>query len=232
MGLSGAGKDTVAQMLQRGLVSAGATKVEIGGFADYLRDISKRIGLDPFKRETKEVPHVLSASQFEERLYDATETLFMNKLPSRDRAALWAYAMDEYEERFLRDRDATSNDPYFEISPRQFMQVLGTAGRKVRDTFWIELAQKKWHESSGIVLVTDCRFENEAALADKVLFVKRPFVSPVCPHVSERLAFHINAGIVSIPGQEIIDNGGSLEDLEREVASAAASLAVLFSAAF
>jgi hypothetical protein len=229
MGLSGAGKDTVAQMLQRGLVSAGATKVEIGGFADYLRDISKRIGLDPFKRETKEVPHVLSASQFEERLYDATETLFMNKLPSRDRAALWAYAMDEYEERFLLDRDATY--PYYAISPRQFMQVLGTAGRKVRDTFWIELAQKKWQESSGIVLVTDCRFWNETEIADRVLIVDRRD-TVVTPHISEKLSWDITNGIVSIPGQELIDNNGSLEDLEREVASAAASLAVLFSAAF
>jgi hypothetical protein len=230
MGLSGAGKDTVAQMLQRGLVSAGATKVEIGGFADYLRDISKRIGLDPFKRETKEVPHVLSASQFEERLYDATETLFMNKLPSRDRAALWAYAMDEYEERFLLDRDATY--PYYALSPRQFMQVLGTAGRKVRDTFWIELAQKKWQESSGIVLVTDCRFENEADIADKVLLVERRDAPMVALHVSEQLAHDLTYGERSIPGQELIDNNGSLEDLEREVASAAASLAVLFSAAF
>jgi hypothetical protein len=226
MGLAGAGKDTVAQMLQRGLVAAGFTNVVIGGFADYLREISKDVGLDPFNRDIKEVPHVISHGDLIDRLYDATEQKFCRILSMNDRASLFAYTLTKLEKKFLRDEKATY--PYFELSPRQFMQTIGEAGRLVRPTFWIELAQRKWKALPGIVLVTDCRFDNEAAVAEKVLLVVRSDVALVSPHVSEQLASDLTSGQRSIPGQELILNQGSLEDLEVEVATMATSYALLF----
>ena len=230
MGLSGAGKDTVAAMLQRGLVGAGLKHVVIGGFADYLRTISKAVGLDPFNRDLKEVPHIISAPEFQDRVYAASEEAFCRLLSEKDRSALWAYLFDKLDEQFLRDGEHYSGG-YYEVSPRQFMQTLGMSGRKVRDTFWIELAQRKWRGQQGIVLVTDCRFWNEAAIAEKVLIVVRKNVLPVSAHVSEKLSWDLTNGIVSIPGQELIYNDGSLEDLEVEVAVMATSQALLFGAA-
>jgi hypothetical protein len=229
MGLAGAGKDTVAQMLQRGLVGAGAQHVSIGGFADYLREISKLMGLDPHKRETKETPFIIGRDDFENRLFDAIELKLCRLLPMNDRAALYAYTFDDCE-KFRYDKAALYE--YYSISPRQFMQTLGEAGRKVRADFWIDLAQRKWKSLPGVVLVTDCRYANEAAVADQVLLVVRNDLEPVNPHVSEQLALSLTLGEYSIPGQELIDNNGSLEDLEVEVAVVATSYAVLFSAAF
>ncbi|HDR9131356.1 adenylyl-sulfate kinase [Burkholderia vietnamiensis] len=226
MGLAGAGKDTVAQILQRGLISAGLKHVVIGGFADYLRDISKEVGLDPFNRDRKETPRVIGEDDLTDRCWNALETALCRLLPARDRAALWAYFFDDLNDRFIRDRSATY--PYYEISPRQFMQALGTAGRKVRDTFWIELAQKKWAALPGVVLVTDCRFENEAAVADKIILVRRPDAPPVAEHVSEQFSAALTEGAVTIPGMELIDNDGSLEELECEVAVLGASYADFF----
>ncbi|HEF4776456.1 TPA: hypothetical protein SAP37_001453 [Burkholderia multivorans] len=226
MGLAGAGKDTVAQMLQRGLVSAGLKHVTIAGFADYLRNISKEVGLDPFSRDRKEMPHIIDGLDFQDRCWDALETAFCRLLYAHDRAALWAYFFDDLDARFLKDRHATH--PYYDISPRQFMQALGTAGRKVRDTFWIELAQKKWAALPGVVLVTDCRYENEADVADKIILVNRPDAPPVAEHVSEQFAAALTEGSVTIPGMELIVNDGSLEDLEQEVAVMACSYAPLF----
>jgi hypothetical protein len=225
MGLAGAGKDTVAQMLQRGLVGVGL-EVVIGGFADYLRTISKAVGLDPFNRDIKEVPHIIGADEFQNRVYNETEVQFCRLLPQTDRAALWAYLMDELDNKFLYDGAALY--PYYSISPRQFMQELGTAGRKVRDTFWIELAQLKWASQKGIVLVTDCRFDNEADVTDKTLLIVRSDVALVSPHVSEQLASDLTSGQRSIPGMDIIYNQGNLEALEIEVATYAASQALFF----
>ncbi|MBU9528237.1 hypothetical protein [Burkholderia multivorans] len=229
MGLAGAGKDTVAQMLQRGLVSAGLKHVTIAGFADYLRNISKEVGLDPFIRERKEIPHVIGEEEFIDRCWNALETALCRLLLAHDRASLWAYLFDDLDDRFLRDRDATY--PYYEVSPRQFMQAIGEAGRKVRDTLWIELARKKWDMQPGVVLVTDCRYENEADVADKIILVHRPDVPPVAEHVSEQFAAALTEGSVTIPGMELIVNDGSLEDLEQEVAVMACSYAPLFATA-
>lgn len=225
MGLAGAGKDTVAQMIQRGLVSVGLQHVAIGGFADYLRDIADHVGLNPFRRETKETPHVVGRDEFENRLFDAIEHKFCRLLPMNDRAELFAFTYDDCE-KFLTDKKSTF--PYYQISPRQFMQTIGNAGRKVRDDFWIELARAKWDALPGIVLVTDCRFENEAAVADKIILVRRPDVPPVAEHVSEQLAAALTEGAVTIPGMELIDNDGTLDELEVEVCTMATSYAALF----
>ncbi|AJY42245.1 hypothetical protein I6G56_08770 [Burkholderia humptydooensis] len=229
MGLAGAGKDTVAQMIQRGMVSVGLQHVAIGGFADYLRDIADHIGLNPFRRETKETPHVIGRDDFENRLFDAIEHKFCRLLPMNTRAELFAYTYDDCE-KFLADKSSTF--PYYSISPRQFMQTIGNAGRKVNEDFWIKLARAKWDALPGIVLVTDCRFENEAAVADKIILVRRPDVSPVAEHVSEQLAAALTEGAVTIPGMEIIDNDGSLDDLGAEVSIMAASYADFFATAY
>jgi hypothetical protein len=227
MGLSGAGKDTVALMMERQLKVLGAKHVLIGGFADPLRKISKEIGLDPFDRTRKELDHVVGLNEFEDRMYAAFEIHLGRYCPNRDLAALWAYFMDEMEASFLKDRWSTGGG-YYQISPRTLMQTLGTAGRKVRDTFWIDLAEEKWSKAQGYVLVTDCRYPNEVEAADSIVLIRRPGVAPVADHESEHFAAALTAGTISIPNMNFIDNDGTLDDLIWNVRALLSSYAVFF----
>lgn len=104
-------------------------------------------------------------------------------------------------------------------SPRQLMQTLGTEwGRGfVREDFWLALAERKVNEihASGFhAVITDCRFENEAERVRKlggvVWHIQRGDTKVVNSHVSEM-------GIQFQPGDKIIDNNGTIQDLVDEV---------------
>lgn len=104
-------------------------------------------------------------------------------------------------------------------SPRQLMQTLGTEwGRGlIHEDLWLMLAERKIEtiRASGFhAVVTDCRFENEAARiranGGVVWHIKRGEARSVNTHVSE-------AGIAFQPGDKIIDNNGTISDLVDEV---------------
>jgi hypothetical protein len=130
----------------------------------------------------------------------------------------------------LRDAFGLTNEHFFgklkEVpldwlgkSPRQLMQTLGTEwGRGlIHEDLWLIMAERKVSEihSSGFhAVITDCRFENEAArvraLGGVVWHIKRGESRPVNAHVSEM-------GIQFQPGDKEIDNNGTIQDLVDEV---------------
>lgn len=84
--------------------------------------------------------------------------------------------------------------PYIGKSPRQLMQLLGTEyGRNlVHEDLWLLLAanQIKKHRDDGYnVVLTDCRFDNEADFVryseGKVIHVHRPSAGTSFAHSSE-----------------------------------------------
>lgn len=108
---------------------------------------------------------------------------------------------------------------------RELLQRMGTeAGRKIHgDDCWIRIAKRKIDAAPGNVVITDCRFKNEAdavrSWGGKVIRIDRPGVGPVNGHASEKLEFE--------PDQVILNDGtiedlqGTLCDLAKEAANAA-----------
>lgn len=109
--------------------------------------------------------------------------------------------------------------PWLGKSPRQLMQTLGTEwGRGfIREDLWLLLAMRKVDQikASGFhAVITDCRFENEAAHVrangGEVWHIRRGEARSVNTHVSE-------AGVAFVVGDKIIDNNGTINDLVDEV---------------
>ena len=79
-------------------------------------------------------------------------------------------------------------------SPREFMQLLGTefARELIGEQFWVNIAMQSAHkviDCGGLVVLDDCRFENEArAIRDAggvIIKVLREGYGPVNGHVSD-----------------------------------------------
>lgn len=105
--------------------------------------------------------------------------------------------------------------PAFGKSPRQMMQTLGTEwGRNlVHPDVWLLLAKQKLLEKGPGMVISDVRFENEAAWVRKVggmiIHVQRDALA-VNPHSSE-------AGVEVAASDAIINNFGTLEELQERV---------------
>lgn len=104
---------------------------------------------------------------------------------------------------------------------RRLMQVFGTeVGREMIDPdLWIMLAKKAcddYAKAGYNVVITDCRFPNEAAMirfnGGKIARIYRDGVTPAQGHVSDTSCDSI------IPDYEIINNG-SIEDLQNTLKS-------------
>lgn len=100
---------------------------------------------------------------------------------------------------------------------RELLQRLGTeVGRDViSKTVWLDIARRKIEKAyPNPVVITDCRFENEAefvkALGGKVVNVQRQGVNPVNGHSSDK---PINKGLINYT----VNNNGSLSDLHEEI---------------
>lgn len=96
-------------------------------------------------------------------------------------------------------------------SGRQLTQLLGTEwGRDMVDIdLWVKTAEARVSDWSGRVL-TDVRYENEAAFVrrhGKLIHLHRPDAQEVSPHSSE-------AGVRREPGDLVITNDGTVEDLQ------------------
>lgn len=107
-------------------------------------------------------------------------------------------------------------DAFWGFSPREMLQKLGTEGG--REVFgynmWIKRAgyQFKNSDQTCPFLITDVRFDNEAewirSQGGKVIHIRREEVSvDVQDHASEK-------GVTFIDGDIIVNNNGSLDDLE------------------
>ena len=102
------------------------------------------------------------------------------------------------------------------ISPREFMQLYGTEfWREVHLEIFIKLVRDQYESC----IVTDVRFENEAAICDRLIVVKRNGVEPVNAHKSEVFAtyFQENSGLHNGIPYVVIENNGTLDDLKETV---------------
>ena len=194
-GLAGAGKDTAARAMQRGIVGIGK-ECRIEGFADPLRKISKLVGLDPYDRERKEKRIVMFLDDFCDSFQHATDEVLGHRLSDEDRAALYAYTVEALDKFTYWDVFNGQDRQYIELSPREFMQTLGTGGgQRVRQTLWVELASSLWNSLPGVVLVPDARHVHELAVLDDLILVVRPGTIPVSDHPSEHLALKLMSGV-------------------------------------
>ena len=106
--------------------------------------------------------------------------------------------------------------PAFGVSPRQMMQTLGTDwGRQMVNTdVWLLLAKNKLLAQGPGMIVTDVRFENEAAwvrkMGGRVIHVYREDTPTVAAHASE-------AGVTRLPEDTAIYNAGTLDELQNVV---------------
>lgn len=120
------------------------------------------------------------------------------------------------------------NDPYWQQhkespipayggkSLRQILQTLGTEwGRcMIHDDLWVTRAKEVLIARGPGMIISDVRFENEAAFVRKhggvVVHIRRNQAPRIHDHASEN-------GIAIEPADFILDNNGSIDDLEHKL---------------
>lgn len=118
------------------------------------------------------------------------------------------------------DREAPI--PWLGKSPRQLMQLLGTEwGRSlVHPDLWLLLMERRMAKTSSGLVISDVRFDNEAAwLASKgglLIHILRPGAREVASHASE-------AGLSSRWPRRFVQNDRDLEHLYWQLDEAVAS---------
>lgn len=158
-------------------------------FARPLKGMLAAIGVDCSNRATKELPHpVFGVSP--RRMAQTLGTEWGRDLINPD---IWLLCAD----RFITD--------IHDIKAR-----LSSPGRVCDDDWWAKL------NAEGVV-ITDCRFQNEAAFIAQrggaIWHVQRHGIQAVEAHSSE-------AGLDVYPGDVVIRNDGTLADLAQRVAEA------------
>jgi len=123
--------------------------------------------------------------------------------------------------------DIDMADPYWQArkeerilmlgrSPRQMMQTLGTEwGRGcVHPNVWVILAAGKYNAAGRGMVISDVRFENEAewlrSAGGLLIHVQRSNLPKINAHASEN-------GVAFAPGDAVINNDGTLEELNAAV---------------
>lgn len=110
-------------------------------------------------------------------------------------------------------------DPRWGFAPREALQILGTECiRKHFPGLWekrMRINLKRFDLSKQLILIDDCRFDSEAEMirglgGTVVHLVGRSDENEFSGHKSE-------AGVTKVFGDHIIDNNGTLEDLERKL---------------
>jgi len=204
IGLAGAGKDTAAAAMQDEFRGHGQ-EARIDSFADPIRRISQIVRLDPYDRRRKEVQCTFTLDGFCDAFQHGIDQVLGNRLFEHERAELYAFTMEALARFTFEGFGGTD----ICLSPREFMQVLGTeGGQRVHRNLWVELAVARWRAAPGIVLVPDCRFEQELAVLDTPVIVTRPGVLPVNNHASERLAAQLTlAADAGVPFLRLRNDG-------------------------
>ena len=123
--------------------------------------------------------------------------------------------MFDWDDRHLYGELKEAVDPHYNISPRVALQTLGTEwGRDTINTdMWILRAQKEMEQHDCLV-ISDCRFDNEAEAIHKaggiVIEVTRQNTQQVAAHASES---GVSPRLITFQ----ISNNGTLPELYRKV---------------
>lgn len=101
------------------------------------------------------------------------------------------------------------------VSWRYLAQTLGTEwGRAlISPDLWVILAEKLVRTQGGRFVITDCRFENEAALTRRLNGVVCHLTGRAHAMTEATKAHTSEQGIERHPHDIVIDNSGSLEEL-------------------
>ena len=184
IGFAGSGKDTIAKMLQEQLWEQGYC-CGIERFASPLKDLARAVfGNDFDDRSVKEVL-VPFTHEMKQVAYSEIKAAQMQLLSvTQEENQKFDELLDEL---LIKDL----------ISPRTFQQYVGTdLFRAIKPTVWVDATQAKT-KSTGIILIPDVRFGDEAAICDALILVNRPGIDAVESHVSEKLAhdfMHLKLG--------------------------------------
>jgi hypothetical protein len=148
---------------------------------------------------------------FAASLKDAVSSIF-----SWPRDMLEGITQESREWREQKD-EWWSNRLSMEITPRKILQTWGTdlCRDKFHQDIWIASLEKKLidlHNNSNIV-ITDCRFENEAAiirkLGGKIIHIQRDI-----DNTQETLKHSSESGLNLTPTDIMVFNKGTLEEFE------------------
>lgn len=216
VGKAGVGKDTAAQILSK------LKNMPIASFARPLHEAAKFVfGDDCLERDKKETPMPFGVHGFG-NFYDNWLIPFLETAEVR--------FITKDDESFLKQPFPVFTQPntgrfYEELSPRKFMQLLGTeCFRFCKDDFFVRLMQNSYKD----VIIPDVRFENEAAICDLLIGIYRD-VPSVNNHSSEEFAELIiddnddgQSGTVKISGGKwhnylIVYNTHGISDLEQKL---------------
>lgn len=215
VGKAGVGKDTAAQILSK------LKNIPIASFARPLHEAAKFVfGDDCLERDKKETPMPFGVHGFG-NFYDNWLIPFLETEEVR--------FITKDDESFLKQPFSVFTQPntgrfYEELSPRKFMQLLGTeCFRSCKDDFFVRLMQNSYKD----VIIPDVRFENEAAICDLLIGIYRD-VPSVSSHVSEEFADRLiededdcDEGIITVDGTWvgylIVHNTQDIPDLERKL---------------
>lgn len=216
VGKAGVGKDTAAQILSK------LKNMPIASFARPLHEAAKFVfGDDCVDRDKKETPLPFGREGFD-KLHDGWLIPFLETQEVQ-------FVIKENDQIFYNQIWPVFNDPvtgkfYEQLSPRKFMQLLGTEYfRACMDKFFVRLMQNSYND----VIIPGVRFENEAAICDFLIGIHRD-VPSVNTHSSEDFAECLidvadddERGLVTVGARKveylIVYNTQGIDDLERKL---------------
>ncbi|AYR04380.1 deoxynucleoside monophosphate kinase [Acinetobacter phage vB_AbaP_APK14] len=200
IGLAGAGKDTVAVILQEALKGIGQ-EFEIDRYAGLLKEAARQVFGENFDdRNVKEVDKFVDL-YLADKIIDATDYVYL-KLNRLD------IDLDEWNELCQKHIDSCTW-----MSPRKFQQLLGTeVGRAIDPDIWVNYLKNQDRN----LIIPDVRFGNEDV--DFNILITRHPVPKGTLHASEVYAAELQLSDNPYDYVDyIIHNDGSIEDLKRKV---------------
>lgn len=219
VGKAGVGKDTAAQILSK------LKNIPVASFARPLHEAAKFVfGDDCLERDKKETPMPFGIDGFNKMLDDwlipflnTDEVMFVTKEDPIFYSHIHTVFID-------MDSGLPYGAVYEQLSPRKFMQLLGTEYfRFCKDDFFICLMQNAYKD----VIIPDVRFENEAAICDLLIGIHRD-VPSVNSHSSEDFADLLiegeddgEKGVITVGGNWvdylIVHNNQDISSMEQKL---------------
>ena len=185
VGKAGVGKDTAARILSK------LKNMPIASFARPLHEAAKFVfGDDCLERDKKETPLPFGLDGFK-KLHDGWLIPFLKteevQFITKEDPNFYNHIHHVFID---MDSGLQYGAVYEELSPRKFMQILGTEYfRFCMDKFFVRLMQNSYED----VIIPDVRFENEAKICDLLIGIHRD-VPSVNQHSSEEFAGELLRG--------------------------------------